>query len=52
MISYIGGKSKISKWIIPFIPKDIKTYVEPFGGMYWVFFKRLSKSSNGSLQRF
>jgi DNA adenine methylase len=39
MISYIGGKSKISKWIIPFIPKDIKTYVEPFGGMYWVFFK-------------
>lgn len=39
MISYIGGKSKISKWIIPFIPKDIETYVEPFGGMYWVFFK-------------
>ena len=39
MISYIGGKSKISKWIIPFIPKDIQTYVEPFGGMFWVFFK-------------
>ena len=39
MISYIGGKSKISNWIIPFIPKDIQTYVEPFGGMYWVFFK-------------
>lgn len=43
MISYIGGKSKISKWIIPFIPKDIETYVEPFGGMYWVFFKMVLK---------
>jgi DNA adenine methylase len=39
MISYIGGKSKISNWIIPFIPKDIKTYVEPFGGMFWVYYK-------------
>lgn len=38
MISYIGGKSKIGKWIEPFIPKDIQTYVEPFSGMYWVFF--------------
>jgi DNA adenine methylase len=37
-ISYIGGKSKIGKWITPFIPKDIETYVEPFSGMYWVFF--------------
>ena len=39
MISYIGGKARISKWIIPFIPKDIETYVEPFSGMFWVFFK-------------
>ena len=39
MLSYIGGKSSISKWIIPFIPKDIKTYVENFSGMYWVFLK-------------
>ena len=38
MISYIGGKSKISKWIIPHIPTNIETYVEPFGGMFWVFF--------------
>jgi DNA adenine methylase len=37
-LSYIGGKSKIGKWIVPFIPKDIETYVEPFGGMFWVFF--------------
>jgi DNA adenine methylase len=38
MISYIGGKSRISKWIEPFIPKDIETYVEGFSGMFWVFF--------------
>lgn len=39
MISYIGGKARISKWIIPFIPKDIETYVEGFSGMFWVFLK-------------
>jgi len=38
LISYIGGKSRISKFIIPFIPNDIETYVEIFGGMYWVFY--------------
>ena len=38
MLSYIGGKSKIGKWIVPFIPNNIETYVEPFSGMYWVFF--------------
>ena len=38
MISYIGGKSRIGKWIEPFIPKDIETYVEGFSGMFWVFF--------------
>jgi DNA adenine methylase len=37
-ISYIGGKARIGKWIVPFIPKDIETYVEPFAGMFWVFF--------------
>jgi DNA adenine methylase len=39
MISWIGGKSKISKWIIPFIPKDIENYIEPFSGAMWVYFK-------------
>jgi DNA adenine methylase len=40
MISYIGGKSLISKrLIIPNIPKDIESYVESFGGMFWNFFK-------------
>ena len=38
MISYIGGKARIGKWIAPFIPNDIETYVEPFAGMFWVFF--------------
>lgn len=38
MISYIGGKARIGKWIVPFIPSDIETYVEPFSGMFWVFF--------------
>ncbi len=38
MISYIGGKARIGKWIVPFIPRDIETYVETFSGMFWVFF--------------
>jgi DNA adenine methylase len=37
-ISYIGGKARIGKWITPFIPTDIETYVEGFSGMFWVFF--------------
>ena len=38
MISYIGGKSIIGKWIREYIPRDIETYVETFGGMFWVYF--------------
>ena len=37
-VSYIGGKSKIGKWIRNYIPEDVETYVECFGGMYWTFF--------------
>lgn len=37
-LSYIGGKSKIGKWIRNYIPNDIEVYVESFSGMYWVFF--------------
>lgn len=37
-LSYIGGKSKIGKWIVPFYPKDMEIYLEPFGGMFWCFF--------------
>lgn len=39
MLSYIGGKSRISSFIIPYIPSDIETYVEVFGGMMWVYYK-------------
>jgi len=47
MISYIGGKSKIGKWIVPFYPTDMETYVEPFSGMFWCFFNMdLEKYSN------
>ena len=39
MISWIGGKSRISTWIIPFIPEEIETYTEPFSGAMWVYLK-------------
>ena len=38
MLSYIGGKSKIGKWIVPYYPTDMETYVETFGGMFWCFY--------------
>lgn len=36
MISYIGGKSRMAKWIGEYIPEN-KTYVEVFGGAFWVY---------------
>ena len=39
MISYIGGKSRMAKWICEYIPDDIETYVEVFGGAFWVYIK-------------
>lgn len=38
LIPYLGEKSKFSNFIVPNIPKDISTYVEPFGGMFGIFF--------------
>ena len=38
MLSYIGGKSKIGKWIVPYYLEDMETYVETFGGMFWCYF--------------
>ena len=38
MLSYIGGKSKIGKWIVDLYPKDMEVYLETFGGMFWCFF--------------
>lgn len=45
MLSYIGGKSKIGKWIVDYYPQDMETYVETFGGMFWCFY-------NMDLQKF
>ena len=39
MISYIGGKARMANWIMEYIPRDIETYVEVFGGAYWVYVK-------------
>jgi DNA adenine methylase len=38
LIPYLGNKEKFSNFITPNIPKDISTYVEPFAGMFGVFF--------------
>lgn len=47
MLSYIGGKSKIGKWIVDYYPQDMEVYLETFGGMYWCFFNMdLSKYPN------
>jgi len=47
MLSYIGGKSKIGKWIVPYYPNNMETYVETFGGMFWCFFNmNLGQYSN------
>lgn len=39
MFPYIGGKSSHAKWISPYIPSDISTYVEVFGGAMWLYFQ-------------
>lgn len=47
MLSYIGGKSKIGKWIVPYYLEDMETYLETFGGMFWCYFNMdLSKFPN------
>lgn len=38
LIPYLGEKSKFASFITPNIPKDITTYVEPFGGAMGIFF--------------
>ena len=37
MISYIGGKARMADWISPHVPSDTETYVEVFGGAFWVY---------------
>lgn len=38
LIPYLGEKTRFADFITPNIPKEISTYVEPFGGMFGVFF--------------
>jgi DNA adenine methylase len=38
LINWVGGKRLLRKTIAPLIPKDIKSYIEPFGGGAWVLF--------------
>ena len=35
----MGGKQRMAPWIHSFIPKGIETYVEVFGGAFWVYMK-------------
>ena len=39
MLTYMGGKRRMAPWIHSFIPKGIETYVEVFGGAFWVYMK-------------
>ena len=39
MISYIGGKYRIGKWIGQYLPNNIKEYSEVFGGAFWVYLR-------------
>jgi len=38
LIPYLGEKTRFADFITPYMPPNISTYVEPFGGMYGVFF--------------
>ena len=38
LVPYLGEKGRLSQFITPYIPTDISTYVEPFAGMFGVFF--------------
>lgn len=38
LITWVGGKKNLRKRISSLIPKDIESYIEPFGGGGWVLF--------------
>lgn len=47
MLSWIGGKSKIGRWLVDYYPQDMEIYTEAFGGMFWCYFNMdLSKYPN------
>lgn len=35
---YFGGKNSMNTFIVPYIPKNIKTFVEPFSGSFAIYF--------------
>ena len=37
VISYFGGKANFQSFITPKIPKDCKTYIEPFSGSFAIY---------------
>ena len=41
-LSYMGGKNRQSDWLKMYMPftKDINTYTEVFGGMFWLYLKQ------------
>ncbi len=47
IIGWIGGKRLLRKVIAPYVPKDIKGYIEPFGGAAWML---LYKDKWGDLE--
>ena len=38
LLNWVGGKRLLRKTIEPLVPKDIMSYIEPFGGAGWVLF--------------
>ena len=47
-IPWIGGKSRLRKYIIPLIPADTTRYIEVFGGAAWVLFGK--EQTNGQME--
>ena len=38
LLNWVGGKRLLRKTIEPLVPKDIQSYIEPFGGAGWILF--------------
>jgi DNA adenine methylase len=38
LLNWVGGKRLLRKTIAPLIPKDLISYIEPFGGGGWILF--------------
>jgi len=39
-LPYVGGKSKLSRYIVSLFPKDHTCYCEPFSGAAWILFAK------------